>query len=52
MVGFCGWRTPSRKIAREGYVKKYYDYGYHYKYKEQIIKADKQAQKEKRGIYQ
>jgi Micrococcal nuclease (thermonuclease) homologs len=49
---FVDGELLQEKIAREGYVKKYYDYGYHYKYKEQIIKADKQAQKEKRGIYQ
>lgn len=38
-------------IARNGYVKKYYDYGYDYTYKDQIIKADEQAKEDKIGLY-
>ena len=34
------------------FVKKYYDYGYDYKYKDIIIKADEEARKEKVGLYQ
>ena len=50
-MGFCRWTTFT-KIARAGFVKKYYDYGYDYKYKDIIIKADEEARKEKVGLYQ
>lgn len=39
-------------IAKNGYVKKYYDYGYDYTYKEEIIKANEEAKKNKVGMYQ
>lgn len=39
------------KLASEGYVEKFYDYGYDYTYKQEIITADKQAQDLHKGIY-
>lgn len=48
---FVDGELLQEKIARAGYVKKYYDYGYDYKYKEQIIKANETARKNKVGLY-
>lgn len=49
---FVDGQLLQEKIARAGFVKKYYDYGYDYKYKDIIIKADEEARKEKVGLYQ
>jgi Micrococcal nuclease (thermonuclease) homologs len=38
-------------IAKEGLVKKFYDYDLDYLYKEQIVLADKEAKNKKIGIY-
>ena len=48
---FIDGKLLQEEIAREGYCKKFYDYGYQYTYKEDIIKADEQAREEKKGIY-
>lgn len=48
---FVDGELLQEKIARAGYVKKYYDYGYDYKYKNQIIKADEEAKTNKVGLY-
>lgn len=39
------------EIASQGYCQKFYDYGYRYTYKDNIIKANQQAKENKRGIY-
>lgn len=39
------------KLASEGLVKKFYDYGYDYTYKDVIIKADDKAKELHKGIY-
>lgn len=41
-----------KDIALQGYVKRFYDYGYEYTYKEIIIEADNEAKYNKVGIYQ
>lgn len=48
---FVDGELLQEKIAKAGYVKKYYDYGYDYKYKNLIIEADEEAKKEKVGLY-
>lgn len=48
---FVDGKLLQEEIAREGYCKKFYDYGYQYTYKEDIIRADKQARENKKGIY-
>lgn len=48
---FVDGELLQEKIARAGYCKKYYDYGYDYKYKNQIIEADEKAKKDKVGLY-
>lgn len=48
---FVDGELVQEKIASEGYCEKFYDYGYDYTYKNEIIQADLQAQKYKRGIY-
>lgn len=49
---FIDGELLQEKLASQGLVKKFYDYGYDYTYKNDIIKADKEAQDNKRGIYQ
>lgn len=49
---FVDGELLQEKIAEAGYVKKYYDYGYDYKYKDIIIEADKKAQQNKVGLYE
>lgn len=49
---FVDGELLQEKIARAGYVKKYYDYGYDYQYKNKIIKADQEARRQKVGLYQ
>lgn len=49
---FVDGELLQEKIARDGYVKKFYDYGYDYKYKEQIIKANEEAKANHVGLYQ
>lgn len=39
------------KLAREGLVEKHYDYGYDYTYKTEIIEAENEAKRLKKGIY-
>lgn len=48
---FVDGQLLQEKIAREGYCKRFYDYGYDYTYKNDIIKANQEAIKYKRGIY-
>ncbi len=40
------------KIAAAGYCEKFYDYGYDYLYKEEIITAHQEAIAQRRGIYE
>ena len=40
------------EIAAKGYCKDFYDYGYEYTYKKDILKAHEQAKKDHLGIYQ
>jgi len=49
---FVDGELLQEKIAKAGYVKKFYDYGYDYEYKEEIIAADQKAQQKKVGLYQ
>jgi micrococcal nuclease len=39
-------------IAEHGYVEKFYDYGYDYRYANDIEEANQQAKDEGKGIYQ
>ncbi|MFV0394674.1 MAG: thermonuclease family protein [Coprobacillaceae bacterium] len=39
-------------IAKNGYVEKFYDYGYDYTYKDEVIKADEEAKQNKVGLYE
>ena len=39
------------QIAREGLVEKFYDYGYDYTYKNEIIEAANSAKSMRKGIY-
>lgn len=48
---FVDGELLQEKIAREGYCKKYYDYGCDYKYKNEIIKADREAKRNHVGLY-
>ena len=48
---FVDGELLQEKLAREGLVEKFYDYGYSYKYKIVIISADSYAKKIHLGIY-
>lgn len=48
---FVDGELLQEKIAQEGLVEKFYDYGYEYTYKGDIIAADEEAKKLKKGIY-
>lgn len=48
---FVDGELLQEKLAREGLVEKFYDYGYDYTYKQKIIAADNQAKEEHLGIY-
>ena len=48
---FVDGELLQEKLAQEGLVKKFYDYGADYTYKKEIIKADQEAKENKRGIY-
>ena len=48
---FVDGELLQEKLAREGLVEKFYDYGYDYTYKQEIIAADNQAKEEHLGIY-
>lgn len=48
---FVDGELLQEKIAHEGLVKKYYDYGYDYTYKSAIIAADQDAKAKRKGIY-
>lgn len=48
---FVDGELLQKKLAQEGLVEKFYDYGYDYTYSELIINADKEARVENRGIY-
>ena len=48
---FVDGELLQKKLAQEGLVEKFYDYGYDYTYSELIINADKEARMENRGIY-
>lgn len=39
------------ELAAKGYVKKFYDFGYRYTYKKQIVRAYNQAKAQHLGIY-
>lgn len=49
---FVDGELLQEKIAREGLVEKFYDYGYEYTYKGDVIAADEEAKRLKKGIYQ
>lgn len=49
---FVDGELLQEKIAEQGYCEKFYDYGYDYKYKSQIIRADERARKNRVGLYQ
>lgn len=48
---FVDGELLQEKLASEGLVEKFYDYGYDYTYKTKIINADKEAKRAKKGIY-
>lgn len=48
---FVDGELLQEKLARQGLVEKFYDYGYDYTYKQEIIVADNQAKEEHMGIY-
>ncbi|MBS6686406.1 thermonuclease family protein [Thomasclavelia spiroformis] len=48
---FVDGELLQEKLAREGLVEKFYDYGYSYKYKKEIISADRYAKNSHLGIY-
>lgn len=48
---FVDGQLLQEKLAREGLVEKFYDYGYEYTYKDDIIAAKNEALRAKRGIY-
>lgn len=48
---FVDGELLQKKIASEGYCEKFYDYGYDYTYKNEIIQADLQARHDNKGIY-
>ncbi|WP_455684524.1 thermonuclease family protein [Thomasclavelia sp.] len=49
---FVDGKLLQEKLAGEGLVEKFYDYGYNYTYKKAIVDADSRARKEKKGIYE
>lgn len=49
---FVDGELLQEKLANEGLVEKFYDYGYNYTYKKAIVDADSKARKEKKGIYE
>ena len=48
---FVDGELLQEKLARMGLVEKFYDYGYTYKYKKEIISADNYAKNSHLGIY-
>ena len=48
---FVDGELLQEKLAREGLVEKFYDYGYDYTYSQLIVDADREAKVENRGIY-
>lgn len=49
---FVDGELLQKEVAKHGYVKKYYDYGYEYTYKKEIEEANQKAKQNKIGIYQ
>lgn len=49
---FVDGQLLQEKLAYQGLVEKFYDYGYDYTYKNDIIEADNDAKQNHRGIYQ
>ena len=49
---FVDGELLQEKLASEGLVEKFYDYGYNYTYKKTIIDADNEARRAKKGIYE
>lgn len=48
---FVDGKLLQAKLAEAGLVEKFYDYGYDYTYKREIISADNEAKKMKKGLY-
>lgn len=48
---FVDGKLLQEELAENGYVKKYYDYGYKYTYSKDIKQADQRAKDSKVGIY-
>lgn len=48
---FVDGKLLQEEIAANGYVKKYYDYGYEYTYSKEIEKANQDAKEKKLGLY-
>lgn len=48
---FVDGELLQEKLAREGLVEKFYDYGFDYTYKNEIIAANEEATAAKKGIY-
>lgn len=48
---FVDGELLQEKLAKEGLVEKFYDYGYDYTYKQEIIDADNEARSNHLGIY-
>ncbi|GFI41896.1 thermonuclease [Thomasclavelia cocleata] len=48
---FVDGELLQEKLASKGLVEKFYDYGYDYTYKSEIIEADKRAKNKRCGIY-
>lgn len=48
---FVDGELLQEKLARQGLVEKFYDYGINYTYKSEIIEADKEAKNKRCGIY-
>ena len=48
---FVDGELLQEQIAREGLVEKFYDYGYDYTYKNEIIEAANSAKSMRKGIY-
>lgn len=48
---FVDGKLLQEEIAKNGFCEKFYDYGYVYTYKNEIIKADQEARKNQQGIY-
>lgn len=49
---FVDGELLQEKLASEGLVEKFYDYGYNYTYKKDIVDADSKARRAKKGIYE